>query len=510
MNTRSVPAVGIDLGTTYSAIAHLDSTGRPTTIDNAEGDKITPSVLLFEGEQIIVGKEAVKAKATDFHAIGECAKRDLGERVFHKAFNGNEYPPEAMQAWILNKLRQDASMRIGDFSKCVVTVPAYFDEVRRKATQDAGFLAGLDVMDIINEPTAAAVAYGHQLGLLDGDTESTHKETILVYDLGGGTFDVTIMQIGGTDFTALATDGDVQLGGFDWDQRLVDYVAEQFIRTYGTDPREDSISAGRLWRECQDAKHTLTAREQTTIACDHAGQAMRIEVTRSVLEDITRDLLERTAFTTQQTINAAGLTWDDIDRILLVGGSTRMPAVAAKLTELSGKELDRSVSPDEAVAHGAALHAGLLLDKHSGLDPNFTITNVNSHSLGVVGTDPETQRDRTGIVIPRNTQLPITGQRKFNIRAGQKSILVKIVEGESKNPSDCMPIGQCSIQLPQDLPPDSIARVLFRYREDGRLSVKVAIDNTDIVLKHDFIRENSMPQEAMDAWREYICGIPSS
>ena len=220
MDLSAHPAVGIDLGTTYSVIAMLDDLGRPQTLDNAEGEKLTPSSMLFEGTDVIVGKEAIKAMATDMLLIADAPKRDLGRRMYHKVLGGRQYPPEALEAWILNKIRMDARQQIGDFSKVVITVPAYFDEVRRKATQDAGYIAGFDVMDIINEPTAAAVAYGFQQGFLNGEGGTGSQQRILVYDLGGGTFDVTVMEIAGNDYRTLATDGDVFLGGRDWDQRL--------------------------------------------------------------------------------------------------------------------------------------------------------------------------------------------------------------------------------------------------------------------------------------------------
>src|SRR5688572_20517363 len=213
MNQRPIPAVGIDLGTTFSVVAILDDANRPQTLINAEGDKITPSAVFFEGTDTIVGKEAIKAIATDAAQVAECAKRDLGFRVYHKVLGGRQYPPEAIQAWVLNKLRSDSQRQIGSFEKVVITVPAYFDEVRRKATQDAGYMAGFEVLDIINEPTAAAIAFGFQRGFLKPGHDAGSPKKILVYDLGGGTFDVTVMEIGGRDFVALATDGDVQLGG---------------------------------------------------------------------------------------------------------------------------------------------------------------------------------------------------------------------------------------------------------------------------------------------------------
>jgi molecular chaperone DnaK len=508
MSQPSIPAVGVDLGTTFSVVAHLDDVGRPQTLINAEGDKITPSVMLFDGNDVVVGKEAVKAMATDMEMIAECPKRDLGHRMFHKVIGGRQYPPEALEAWILNKLRVDSRRQIGDYAKVVITVPAYFDEVRRKATQDAGYIAGFEVLDIINEPTAAAVAFGFQQGFLkDGGAEDRKK--ILVYDLGGGTFDVTGMEIGGADFVALATDGDVQLGGRDWDQRLVDFVAEEFIRKFGLDPREDPNTLGRLWRECEDAKRTLSARSKSAIGCDYRGQAVRVEVERQTFQEITQDLLDRTAFTTRQTLQAAGLEWSDIDRVLMVGGSTRMPAVYQMLKELSGKEPDQSVSPDEAVAHGAALRAGLLLTRFGGKSPNFTIKNVNSHSLGVVATDTKTKRRRNAILIPRNTPLPVTAKRVFKTqKAGQRSILVQIVEGESASPDDCSQIGKCSVRdLPPNLPAQTPIEVRFRYEENGRLTVVVRVANTDKALKHEISRENSLTREQLDSWRKYISGL---
>jgi molecular chaperone DnaK len=253
----------------------LDESGRPVTVVNTEGDLLTPSVVLFDGRQVVVGKEAQKAMSTEMEQIAACAKLELGRRVFGKALQGRQYPPEAIEAWILKKVKSDAVRQIGEFSKVVITVPAYFDEVRRKATQDAGYMAGLEVMDIINEPTAAAVAFGLQQGYLNPQGQATTKRNVLVYDLGGGTFDVTVMEINGNNFTALATDGDVHLGGRDWDQRLIDYVAEEFIRQHRVDPRDDPNTLGRLWRDCEDVKRTLSARGKASIACDLKGKAIR-------------------------------------------------------------------------------------------------------------------------------------------------------------------------------------------------------------------------------------------
>jgi molecular chaperone DnaK len=288
----------------------------------------------------------------------------------------------------------------------------------------------------------------------------------------------------------------------------MDLVADEFMRRHGLDPRQDPNTAGRLWRECEDAKRTLSARAKTHISCDFKGQAVRIEVSREKFEEITRDLLDRTQFTTRQTLQASGLSWNDIDNVLLVGGSTRMPMVGQMLRQLSGKEPDGSVAVDEAVAHGAALHAGVILAKQRGEKPVLRIRNVNSHSLGVVATDAQTGRKRNAIVIPRNTALPVTAKRVFRTqKANQASILVQIVEGESASPDDCTQIGQCVVRnLPRGLPAQTPIDVIFEYQDNGRLMVHVSVGNTGANLQHEITRDNSLTQEQLDAWRQYITG----
>jgi molecular chaperone DnaK len=510
MNEPAIPAIGIDLGTTFSVLARIDGHGRPVTVVNAEGDRLTPSDVLFDGDEVVVGKEAQKALATEADHVAECSKRDVGRPLYHKTIDGRQYPPPVIEAFVLNKLRTDAARQIGEFGRAVITVPAYFDETRRKATQDAGYIAGFEVLDIINEPTAAAVAFGFERGYLDPRGSSLGPQHLLVYDLGGGTFDVTVVQIRGTEFNALSTDGDVRLGGYDWDLRLVGLVAERFAAEKGLDPRDDPVSAGRLWLACEDAKRTLSARQKAAVTCDCRGTTARIEIARPQFDEATADLLDRTRFTTVQALRAAGLDWADLDRVLLVGGSTRMPMVREMLRQLSGKEPDDSVAADEAVAHGAALHASLVLGRQQGQPPRFKVRNVNSHSLGVVGIDPKTQRRRNGILIPRNTPLPATSQRVFHTtKAGQRSIGVEIVEGESASPDDCSPIGRCSIRdLPADLPQRSPVEIRFRYETNGRLGVRVALPGAQREAALEIARAGGMAKDELDRWRQRVSGLP--
>lgn len=503
--SENIPAIGIDLGTTFSAIARLDSSGTVMTLMNAEGDRITPSVTLFEDGQAIVGKEALKAISTEANSIALCAKRDMGSKVFHQAIENKQYPPEVIEAFILNKLRKDAEAQVGPFSKVVITVPAYFDEVRRKATQDAGYMAGFEVLDIINEPTAAALAFGYQHGILG---QNSAPENVLVYDLGGGTFDVTIMSVRGNEFTTLATDGDVQLGGFDWDNRLVDYIADKFVAEFYADPREDMCARGRLWRECEDAKRTLSSRAKATVTCDYQGLSKRIEITREEFEQMTQDLLDRTRFTTVQTLNASGLDWSQVSRVLLVGGSSRMPMVRNMLHQVSGQEPDATAAADEAVAMGAAIHAGHILSLNAGNPASFKIRNVNSHSLGVIGMDPATRLPRVGVLIPRNTKLPVRVRRNFKTqKANQRSLLVQIVEGESSSPDNCTFIGCCKVpNFPPNLPAGTAVHVIFQYSPDGRLRVDVQIPDAQTEISQEFTRENNLSKTLLDGWRQYISG----
>ena len=507
MPDKPLPAVGIDLGTTYSVVARVDDAGRPTTIVNAEGELLTPSVVLFDGSDIVVGKEAVKALLSEPHHVAECAKRELGATAFHQKFEGQPVPPEVLEACILHKLRDDVRMQIGDFRQAVITVPAYFDEVRRKATQDAGYMAGLDVLDIVNEPTAAAIAFGYQQGFVNPREGSVAPQKLLVYDLGGGTFDVTVMELREGEFRTLATDGDVRLGGRDWDDRLIEFVALRFADKHGFDPRGKATVAARLRRECEDAKRTLSARPKANLLFDLPNCPFQLEVTREHFTELTHDLLDRTQFTARQVLRNAGLAWQDLDRVLLVGGSTRMPMVAEMLRELSGREPDRSIAADEAVAHGAALYASWLLEQATG-KPRVVVRNVNSHSLGVVGIDRATRHERNVTLIPRNTPLPVVARRTFKTRAAsQRSVLVRIVEGEAADPRHCTSIGSCTVtDLPADLPKGTPIEVAFHYRPDGRLTIDVGIEGTDRKLRHELARASGLNQADLDRWRERLGG----
>jgi molecular chaperone DnaK len=499
-------AVGIDLGTTFSVVAHLDSQGRPWTVSNAEGDLTTPSVVFFDKAAVIVGKQAVKAAEFEPRRVAQFAKRNMGDRWMDRPVCGRRLPPEIVQALVLKKVKLDAERKLGTIDKAVVTVPAYFNEPRRKATQDAGRLAGLVVLDIINEPTAAAIAFGVQQGYLNSEAASQQKETVLVYDLGGGTFDVTLMEIDGQDYRAVATSGDVYLGGIDWDMRIVDFVAEHFLADYGTDPREDAQAWQILLSEAADAKHALSVRDETTIHFSHDGHRLRLPFSRGQFQALTGNLLDRTLLRIQKVLRESKRSWKDVTRLLLVGGSTRMPMVQQMLESESGLKADQSLAPDEAVAHGAAIYAGLLGGNARSPRRGMSVANVNSHDLGVLGIEPDTGRTRRKVLVPRNTTLPTERTATFVTRKeGQANVRVTVIEGGDSTGQNATHIGKCVVtDLPADLPAKSPVDVTFNYTNGGRLIVAARLPGTDCKATSTIHRASGMSEEQLDQWQKRI------
>ena len=502
----TTPAVGIDLGTTFSVAAHLDSQGRPWSIASREGDPTTPSVVLFDNGQVIVGKEAVKAAEFEPGSVASFAKRDMGNRHFHRAIGGEHLPPEVIQALILKKLKEDAVLKLGEFTKAVVTVPAYFNEPRRRRTQDAGAMAGLDVLDIINEPTAAAIAYGVQQQFLDEQGRSSRRETILVYDLGGGTFDVTLLQIDGQAYTAIATGGDVFLGGIDWDRRIADLVAERFQAEHGVDPREDAIAMQTLLREAEDGKRSLSAREDVRLRFAHDGQRVQVDLSRGQFEESTGDLLDRTLLTTRKVMREGKCSWSDVDRLLLVGGSSRMPAVQRMLEAESGLAVDRCLSPDESISHGAAIYAGLLLGSDVACLKDMSVKNVNSHHLGVLGVERDTGRKRRQLMISRNTVLPAKSTHRFTtLKDDQPSVEVNVVEGGDDSGNDATQIGRCVVSgLPAGLPAKTPVEVTFQYESNGQLGVDAWVPSAEKRAHLEIKRAAGLADDEIEHWSKRI------
>jgi len=501
-------AVGIDLGTTLSAVAYVAETGQTTMLRNGQGELLTPSVVLFDDQKVVVGTKARKLAGRRPGDVAECAKRDVGKQAYSRRIRGKELPPEVIQAWVLRRLKGDVVATLGEDFKAVITVPAFFDEPRRKSTADSGEMAGLAVLDIVNEPTAAALAYGEHLGYLTVTGAPREEMKVLVYDLGGGTFDVTLIQLKPGDLRTLATDGDVRLGGRDWDQRLVNHAAEAFLSEHGEDPRQDAAGCVQLSLSAEKAKHELSIRGKAKITVEHRGRTTVVPVTRKLFEELTEDLLERTAYTTRQVLAAAKADVDDVSRVLLVGGSTRMPIVGRMLEDLLGITPDHSVNPDEAVARGAAIYAHYLLSMRSEGGPRtqFKVVDVNSHSLGIEGIDQRTTLKENVILIPRNTPLPVRVTNRFATKmAAQKSIVIKVLEGESSDPDNCITIGKAVLRdLPPDLRKGHPIDVSYRYGANGRLDVRARVPDTDREVAMELQRDSGLSDERLSGWRQVV------
>jgi molecular chaperone DnaK len=502
--------VGIDLGTTFSAIATLDDHGQPVTVPNRDNEMLTPSaVLLLDDSTAVVGQAALDVALEQPERVASLVKRRMGETSLGHPVAGRDFRPETLSAIILRKLVQDAELRIGPVQKAVITVPAYFDDTRRKATKDAGRIAGLEVLDILDEPTAAALAYSLQPPRpLHGTPPPPpllpdEQRTVLVYDLGGGTFDVTLVRLMQQRFQTLAIEGDVRLGGKDWDDRIVDHVAAQFIKQHGADPRGDAQSLASLRAAAERAKKTLSKLPQASVTCTHAGKVLTVPLTRAEFENLSRDLLFRTRYTAQQVLRHASLGWDQVDRILLVGGSTHMPMTSQMLAELSGKAADNSLAVSEVVARGAALHAGIVAAHHEDdqdlldlaarqLLEQVVEINVNAHSLGVEVRSAQQDELVNDVLIPKNTQLPCAASRVYYTKAeGQQRVRVKVLQGEAPQAAACISIGECWIEgLPPNLPKASPVQVRCGVASNGLIDV-LALDMTSGKMARTVIHRSS-------------------
>ncbi|HAD58023.1 MAG TPA: heat-shock protein Hsp70 [Planctomycetaceae bacterium] len=500
--------VGIDLGTTYSAIAYLDDEGEPTVINNADGRPITPSVVLLDDDRVVVGPSFERISVASPDQIVEAIKREMGNKDFHVVYQNKKLTPEFVSALILKKMKQDAEQSIGPISNAVITVPYYFNDVRRKATQDAGRIAGLNVVDIINEPTAATLAYAWQKGELGRADLKADERTILVYDLGGGTFDVTVVRYTPTSFRVLATDGDVMLGGLDWSRRLAEHLVEQFKQKFNEDPSSDPEAMLAFHQESEDAKRDLSEKSQVPVSVYFKGKTLSVSLTRAEFERMTADLLHRTKDTTELVMQQAGVKAGLLDEVILVGGSTLMPVVEQMLREVTGREPSRELMPERAVAEGAAIHAAILQARTpDGAGVAEAVrkrlncvktSDVNSHSLGIKISDPsDKSRKINHIMIPKNTPVPHSVNQRFGTNvAGQQRVHVEILEGDAVDPAACELIGDFRVfNLPASLPKGSPIEITYAYDSSGRINASAKEVTGNNEASAEIVRDGGMNED---------------
>ena len=493
--------VGIDLGTTFSAIAHVTEHAQEEIIPNAESDRITPSVIMFEDDLVTVGKVAKQNASAVPEQIVEFVKREMGKSKedYSREFDGKTYSAEELSALVLQKLKQDAEAHLDtEVTDAVITVPAYFGDAEREATRNAGKIAGLNVLQVMNEPTAAALAYGIDIHGTD--------QNVFVFDLGGGTFDVTVMKVSGSNLEMIATNGDHRLGGKDWDDKIILHVAEMFESEHGENPLQDLHTYQDIQLNAISAKESLTRRPRARIVCNHNGKSSRVELTLEKFQELTADLVDRCSALCDVVLSEAEMEWTNIDVVLLVGGSTRMPMIQEMITNISGKTINpQEVNPDDVVALGAAIQGTLrqldevtsgtsettetedipdaVMDRFVGPGGELavTVTDGATHNLGLITHEgPGGDSDQyIYVMIPKMTPIPAEVKDQFGtLFDNQTAMLIQVVQGlehgQKENESikfENHKLGECTLQLPSGLPMNSLAEVTYKYNLDQTLEV---------------------------------------
>lgn len=507
--------VGIDLGTTFSAIAHLNTDGRAEIITNREGERTTPSVVMFEDGSIIVGEQAKDNSIVDPYSVCQFVKRQMGKKAFSFDISVDQkYSAEEISALILKRLKEDAESATGEsVDGAVITVPAYFDDAQRKATQDAGEIAGLNVLGIINEPTAAAIAYCHGQANSDG--------IVMVYDIGGGTFDITIMRLSDnlSKVDILATTGNRNLGGFDFDNVIISKVIDEFKKEYNLDLEDDDVACQDLRIKAENLKKALSSRPKASLSIVSQGKPLKVEITREEFESL---ISSRVASTKASMVTAMDdarkklgkdFDWKDISKILLVGGSTRIPAIQSMIKEYTGITPSCELNPDEAVAIGAAYYADSLNVVTTGEKPKtekeIKVTDVCSHSIGIITRNKKLNRYEASFIINRNTPIPAceTNNDFSTLEDNQTELKVQVIEGEDLDPEYDTIIGTTVLKL-TPRPADSPLGFTMQYDINGIIHVRVKdlVDGRDLGEMH-IDRDANLTSEQVDDKKKYIGGL---
>jgi len=521
------PVFGIDLGTTFSAISYIDKHDKPVVIANQEGKTTTPSVVHFyDKDNFVVGDEALNMLMADQQNTVSFIKRRMGDSDFKLNIHGKEHTPQEISAFILKKLKRDAESYFrnlgmeSEVKDAVITVPAYFAMEQKGATKEAGELAGLNVLMIMNEPTAAALAFGiNKLG---------KEQTVFVLDLGGGTFDVTILGIKGKEIRMIASDGDPELGGKEWDDVLVSYCSGQFKEKYGKDPQDDPQSYQELYERVLRAKTRLSTLPKAPISVSHEGNRENLEITKEDFEGLSIDLLSQCKSMSERVLEKANKTWGDIDTILLVGGSTYMPMIRNMIKEISGKEPSTDLNPDQCVAIGAAYQARYrfledevekVREKKGEVEaekakrellgslPDIKIKESVPKSIGIIILD-EKGNEAVKEMIPEQTGIPYRVEEDFGYAYdNMTSVMAEVTEGKGYVRDEVCVIGKILLENLPPRPKGTPIKVGYTYNRDKTLDIEVIDVETNNMKEGKVVLAGSMTDEEKKASQEYIAGM---
>lgn len=507
-------AVGIDLGTTYSCIAYLNEHGEPISIPNRDGELSTPSVVLFDGKDVVVGTEALRNSIRHPDKVVVHAKRYMGNLSHRWKISGKSYSPIDISTLILKSMLENAREKIGDIDRAVITVPAQFSEVQRQATAEAGKRAGLTHVDIINEPVAAALCF--VLGT-EGIwfTELATTQTVMVVDLGGGTFDLSLVRYKKNEVSVIATGGDLHLGGLDWNSVLETAIGKQFQREFGVDPQKNRENAQALALEAEQAKRSLSVRPRAALTVSAEGHRKTYQVELEQFERLTKGLVDRMETLTVGLLKERNMGWAKVDVVLTTGGASRMPMVRSMLKRLSGRTLNTSLSPDQSIAHGATYYAGMLLTNSnfakSILVPaaaeklaQFKQRSVNARALGILVRDPKTDTRFPHYIMPANTSLPASVSQIYGtVIENQERVRLRIVESGTAADASFVELGLCQIEpLPPNLPIDTEIEVTISYDEQARVHVFAKVLSTGQEARTEIIREENLLIQALSEHTE--------
>jgi molecular chaperone DnaK len=523
----AIHSVGIDLGTTYSCISYLTPQGQPTTLPNGQGELSTPSVVLFDGDEVVVGSEALRNSIAMPDRVVQNAKRYMGDPHKCWVMDGKVYRPANIAALILRYLLDSAVEQLGPIRHAVITVPAQFSDPQRQDTIFAAHQAGLDKVDLINEPVAAALCY-----VLGSEgmwfSELAESQKILVYDLGGGTFDLSLVSYSQNAVNVIASYGDLHLGGIDWNERLESYACEQFIREVPDDPRLDRHSMQALANDVEQCKRSLSARPRASVRVVHAGRQKTYPVTQETFEELTADLVKRTEDITIQMVREQALKalgdqakgrvsdqrpgWQRIDAVLTTGGASRMPMIRNMLKRISGTTLNTSLSPDTSISHGAAYYAGMLVSNRkfarSILAEDVAARlaavrqrSVNARALGVLVRNKETGEREPHYLLPANTPLPCEFRQVYGtLHDDQRRVHLHIVESGTTGSSEYVELGACLIdELSEGLPEKSPIEVTISYDEQARVHVSARDPVSGKTARTEIVRKENIIVSASEA-----------